>query len=161
MPKDMFYNYDNEYLRNKKECPQIIERDLSYNLNSPSSAFIIKDVRGDEMGIRAYAGQDLTLYFHIMGIIVGDTGDLLNPIEYFQQGNFLVKLLDNSNRVAYEISLPGTALDDCGVLCITLSGKELVANNIKKDIYRISVEAVVNEESCPIFYENDAFLSFI
>lgn len=161
MSRDMFYNYDNEYLRNKKEYPEAPIADTPYTLNSPSSAAIIKDVRGDETGIRAYAGQNITLYFHIMGIIVDEEGDVLSPSDYFQQGTFLFKLLDASNRIMYSLEVPGNAMDDYGVLCINLSGKDLLEKEIKKDIYRIRVEAVSEEESCPIFYENDSFINFI
>ena len=84
MPRDMFYEYEHNI--NKKEYPPMRPIDHPKKAISVHGAELLRNVKGDVLGVKAKANSDFTLYFYIDGEVEdGSVEELIDASEFFLQ----------------------------------------------------------------------------
>lgn len=144
--KDMFFNYDHNI--NKKECPEI---DAYYqppkNMVGYGDMQIIKNIKGDTIGVSAQKNNPIKLYFYLDGDINGNCffDDKLTDITF--------KIIDSN--IEHNVRIVKHAECQWGEIFIYIPAEE---NTLEQDIYKISLTAFVDGELYTLFSEQDAFL---
>lgn len=153
MMKDMFFNYDNDtnistqYI--KSSCPQADAQE------------IVRDIKGNFLGIKLPYNQPATLYFNIEDLgspylaenylTLGEVllnSKFLFEIQTINRNSVFSKEYDGSNCVNAETC-------DC---LINLDLKDF--ENLKQETYRVKLSLIFEGDCYEIFSSNDGFLIF-
>lgn len=142
--KDLFYNYDN--CINKKDCAEVTERtNMTKTLSSDSTTKIVKDVKGNELGIQVKHNNAFTLYFSM-----SDYSDTTNFTELLSSSTFTFQILTTLHDVVINKELAADDIFIAALNAVAISISDTEAKELDIDSYRMKLTLtcqVIDEDS--------------
>lgn len=149
--RSMFYNYDNHL--NEKEYPHCPVVEFPKTLESNSNAIIVKNIKGEEIGVRFHKNSPIILYFNFKG-----NADGYKHLDDFLNSHLMrFEILEKIRGVITSHEFEGKVFNN--TLCVEIKTKEDDA--LDCGIYQMRLIVVTEDGEYTLFSERDGFLSII
>jgi len=149
--RDMFYNYDHHI--NKKDYPEEQNIKKQKTLEGYADMQIIYNIKGDFIGVSTKQGNPIKLYFSFSG----DIDDDIDVISYLN--NFSFKIVNVLHEpIITEADARITPTHNFNEIEVYIPAE---LNTLKKDVYRMELSCIIDDETYTLFSEQDAILEII
>lgn len=150
--KDMFYKYD--YQADVKDCScEPVPCNHPKTLYDKTSAEIVYNLKGDQIGIKAKHGFPIPLYFTFFGEVDPEYENVSNFLNYYP---IKLQVLDQFHNVLLEQEYINSVYNN--MLCVDIEDKD---NILKKDIYKIRLFVETEKGSLDLISENKVSLNLM
>lgn len=148
--KDMFFNYDNNI---NTDIPYNVEPAELKKLESNPNLALVKDLKGNDIGICARYGTSFDLYFTLSGLVEGSSIE-----ELILKSNVSFKLLDYWHEKVLEIvQLAEQAY--IGNNCLKITITEEQAKQLRQETYYMQLSLIWDTGSYLLYNTDNGFLT--